>query len=315
MAARWTRWWHVRETAGSVCTAILRACCASLDTRGTTDSAELSGEDEPALDPLAAGVLTMERMFCHDAVVSTVQYVEAAYRPCVLLVEYVWMTRILSRCGAGTMSVVDTIDVFSTKADKVLRFGVADTLLTDAEERAYLLRADLVLAIHEAERTSLAHLVPERTVITAGLDIDFGGDYVAPRGERLVIVGSDNQMNCAGLRDFLRFAWPIVRREVPSAELQIVGRLGSELRQPVDGVSAIGWVADLATVYAEARAALNPAVAGTGLKIKTVEALGHYRSLVSWPNGVDGLGPVSRSCCFIATDWFDFAHQTIESLA
>ena len=60
---------------------------------------------------------------------------------------------------------------------------------------------------------------------------------------------------------------------------------------------------------------INPAVAGTGLKIKTLEALAHLRPIVVWPSGVDGVGPAARQFCQVATDWYDFARKVVDSLA
>ena len=62
----------------------------------------------------------------------------------------------------------------------------------------------------------------------------------------------------------------------------------------------------------EARVVINPAVAGTGLKIKTIEALCHLRPLVTWPSGVDGVEADVRALCYIATDWYMFARHVID---
>jgi hypothetical protein len=60
---------------------------------------------------------------------------------------------------------------------------------------------------------------------------------------------------------------------------------------------------------------VNPAVAGTGLKIKTLEALGHLRPIVTWPNGVEGLSPELAALCVTVLDWYDFARQVARLLA
>ena len=60
---------------------------------------------------------------------------------------------------------------------------------------------------------------------------------------------------------------------------------------------------------------INPAAAGTGLKIKTVEALCHLRPVVCWPSGVDGLSDEARAFCHVAADWFGFAAHVKRLLA
>jgi hypothetical protein len=79
-------------------------------------------------------------------------------------------------------------------------------------------------------------------------------------------------------------------------------------------VRILGRVEDVGTAYAQARVVINPAVAGTGLKIKTAEALCHFRPVVAWPSGVEGIVPESRGMCHVANDWFDFAQQVIRLL-
>jgi hypothetical protein len=77
-------------------------------------------------------------------------------------------------------------------------------------------------------------------------------------------------------------------------------------------VKIMGLVDDLSAAYAEARVIVNPTVAGTGLKVKTIEALCRLRPLVTWPSGVDGVEADVRSLCYIATDWYMFAQHVIQ---
>ena len=73
----------------------------------------------------------------------------------------------------------------------------------------------------------------------------------------------------------------------------------------------LGPVDDLDPVYRRARVVVNPAVAGTGLKIKTVEALSRLRPIVTWPNGAEGLPPQMAALVTPAEDWLDFAERVV----
>jgi len=121
-------------------------------------------------------------------------------------------------------------------------------------------------------------------------------------------------MNAKGLRDFLRFSWPRVIESHPDAELHVVGAVGNVLTGNEHNVRRLGGLDNIADVYRRARLVINPAVAGTGLKIKTVEALAHLKPMVLWPSGLDGVPPELKALCDCVTDWFMFTISVIRLL-
>lgn len=123
-----------------------------------------------------------------------------------------------------------------------------------------------------------------------------------------------NEMNVKGLRDFLRFAWPRARAAMPAARFHVVGSVGRILTGHEPNVRWLGHLDDLGDAYAAARLVINPAVAGTGVKIKTLEALSQLRPIVLWPSGVDGLSPELRTYCACVTDWYAFGESVIALL-
>lgn len=261
----------------------------------------------------SAECLELDRTFCHEPLAAVVAHVERAIAPCIVLAEYVFMTRALPLLGARSLKVVDTHDVFSSRQEKVGRFGVVDLQLPADEERRRLLRSDLVLAIQDGERAALQALVPERAVITTGVDFDVS-DPGVPDGRRVLLIGSDNPMNVKGLTDFLAFAWPAIKREAPDAEFLVAGRLCEAVPDVPEGVRLLGHVDRAADAYGIARVAVNPCMAGTGVKIKTLEALSYLRPVVTWPAGVEGLGPELASSCCVVADWNEFARTVIDLL-
>jgi glycosyltransferase involved in cell wall biosynthesis len=93
-----------------------------------------------------------------------------------------------------------------------------------------------------------------------------------------------------------------------------VGSVGEGLRFDEPGVKNLGRIDDLKSAYRAARLVINPAVAGTGLKIKTLEALAHLRPVVVWPSGVDGVPTDLRDLCECVTDWFEFTRSVVRLL-
>jgi len=255
------------------------------------------------------------RSFCPDILVELLLHLEAEFDPEVLLAEYIFMTRPFALLRPGLLKIVDTIDVFSTKYEKVVKYGIEDSLaISPAEEAELLNRADLLIAIQAAEADELRKLAPKKQIISVPVDFPLLEQVPPPPPATrpvILLVASGNAMNVKGLKDFLRFAWPLVRDALPEAEFHVIGSVGKAVETAPPGVQILGHAEDLAAVYAGARVIINPAITGTGLKIKTVEALCHLRPIVVWPSGVDGVGPEVRALCNTATNWFDFALHVI----
>jgi hypothetical protein len=95
----------------------------------------------------------------------------------------------------------------------------------------------------------------------------------------------------------------------------VAGNVSGTLEVDVPGVIRLGPVADLRPLYSQARVVINPAVAGTGLKIKTLEALGHLRPIVTWPIGTDGFAPELAALCVTVQDWYDFSRRVAALLS
>ena len=261
-----------------------------------------------------ADLLAIDRTFCHDAMIAVLVQLQKELKPCLVLAEYVWMTRALPLLDADVLTAVDTIDVFSTKKEKVGTYGIADWDVSPDEESKRLGRAQVILAIQREEAKVLAELAPDRTVVVAGVDFDCVSSNEWPTQPLAFCVGSDNPMNQLGLRDFLRFAWPRILNAVPEARLAVAGKIGRVVPVGTNGVDVLGHVEDLRAWYSRARVVVNPAAAGTGLKVKTVEALGHLRPIVAWPNGVDGLTPAIAALVPPVEDWLEFGDRVCASL-
>lgn len=290
---------------------------AGLAGRTAAPVGPLLGEPADQGEP-AGRVAHLARGLCPDVLVEAVRHLARTWHPDVVVVEYAFLSRVLPFVGDGVIRVIDTIDVLSRKAGEAERAGVPDQYALDpASERALLLRSDTVVAIEPGEATLLAALVPERPVVMAGI----GARVIEPRpgvppGRVALVVGSDNPRNLAGLTELVRRAWPRVRSAVPDAELHVVGRSAASAAHlnGGDGVHLIGEVDELAGYYAAARVVVNPARAGTGLKVKTLEGLAHLRPIVAWPSGVDGLADECRRFCDVVDGWDAFADRVIARL-
>lgn len=208
-----------------------------------------------------------------------------------VVANYVFSAGLLELVPKGALRLIDTHDVFSRQ---VLPDGPGPdgrTTTLTAEEEAQLLRSgDVLIAIQDVEAAVLASLAPSAHVVTCGVSFPYVPLEIGSAAQhRVVMLGSGNPLNVAGLNGFLRTVWPGVLRCVPDAELVVAGRLSDSVPPWAPQVMRLGMVADVADAYREGSVVVNPAFMGTGLKVKTVEALSNGRRVVCFPAGSEGL--------------------------
>jgi hypothetical protein len=261
--------------------------------------------------PLSA----LERNFCHDALVALLAAVASGFPDALYYINYAFMTRFLPYLSPAPTSFVDAHDVLSDKAAKVVGFGVLDNVsISAAEERAMLQRADAVLAIQRNDAARLATMSPGVPILTAGVDFAAPDVGPLPGQPAILMVAHNNPLNVKGIQDFLRFAWPSIKASKPGARFVVVGSVAQAIRYPDPQVIFAGVVDDLAACYASTRVVVNPAVAGTGLKIKTVESIAYLRPIVTFPSGAEGIAEPLLSMCHVVSDWYQFTEKVIALL-
>ena len=77
----------------------------------------------------------VERSFCPDRLMERVRQLVEIFSPEVVVAEYIWTSRILDLIPDATLRIIDLIDLFSQKKDRVIKFGIKDDLAISEEER------------------------------------------------------------------------------------------------------------------------------------------------------------------------------------
>jgi glycosyltransferase involved in cell wall biosynthesis len=88
--------------------------------------------------------------------------------------------------------------------------------------------------------------------------------------------------------DRLVAAWPLVREQLPAAQLLLAGP-GEARTDRSDGVRTLGRVPDSAEVLAESAALVFPSPDTSGPKVKVMEAVSLGLPVVTTPAGIEGL--------------------------
>ncbi|MEN9630379.1 MAG: hypothetical protein RJA10_3607 [Pseudomonadota bacterium] len=207
------------------------------------------------------------------------------------IVEYLSLGWLRAAVPAGVLTLVDTHDVASQRDADFLRAGRTPPwpLTREDQERARLAAFDRVIAISAPDAEVFTRWLGADRVLLVPHPCQPSPQPVREHASRVLFVGSAYLPNRDGLAWLLREVWPRVGHA--GAVLDLVGDaaqgLGATALPP--SVHLHGRMPDLAAAYAQADLCVNPVAYGSGLKIKSVEALAHGRPLVCTTAGSRGL--------------------------
>ncbi|MCQ4191427.1 glycosyltransferase [Methylocystis suflitae] len=158
-----------------------------------------------------------------------------------------------------------------------------------AQELEAMRGADLLLHLNAQEAEEFCALVPEKAhalLYPATPEAPTG-----PGGPDIILVASNNTANVESVIWFLREVAP----KAPGITVKIVGNVDAGVRSKAPEQYAaykdwfLGRIEDPGVVYANARLALLPTISGTGLSIKTVEALSSGLPLIATRQAMRGM--------------------------
>jgi sugar transferase (PEP-CTERM/EpsH1 system associated) len=187
-------------------------------------------------------------------------------------------------------------------------------------ERSAVARADLVLAVSEADARTMSRLYPGAAgrpfhVVQTGVDTSyFAPPPDPPSRAHLVFTGSMDWLpNEDGMLHFVREILPLIQAEEPAATLSIVGRA------PTPAVTALGSrqievtgrVEDVRPHIARGAVYVVPLRIGGGTRLKIFEAMAMGRAVVSTTVGAEGLPVHPERDVVIADEPAAFAREVV----
>jgi glycosyltransferase involved in cell wall biosynthesis len=239
-----------------------------------------------------------------------------------VLVPYVVFSKFLEAFPDPCVKIIETQDIYTRRRRRLLAAGINASgralmpySLTYEDERRGLLRANRVIAIQDREATFFQKMLEDRAkVFTIGHLGDLSATPPTPaKILRIGCVGGASIINAHGLKWFLRKVWPSIRDRVPEVEFCVAGGQSADLA-PQPGLRLLGQVSSLEDFYRDCPVLINPVRAGTGLKIKTIEALMHGRPIVTTSIGGEGLEAFCGQGLFVCDGAQDFASAVVKLL-
>ncbi len=208
-------------------------------------------------------------------------------------------------------------DLFSSRSSQFDSLKASDSVasLPLAEEVQMLAAADTIVAIQRDEAAVLQRKLPAHEIVVAPIAALPVKKPQPGNADIVLFVGSSAAPNVDGIKWFIDACWPAIRQRRPDAVLNIAGSVCSGLARVPDGVRLLNVVEDLDHLYAEASVVISPLRAGSGLKIKFIEALSKGKAVVATPTTLQGVSDIMTGCAVISDSAPDFADDVVALLA
>ncbi len=234
----------------------------------------------------------------------------------VVIVEYVFYSKVLKIFNDKVLKIIDTHSIFANRHLLHLSKGMKPQWFSTStqQEKKGLLRADIVIAIQKNDAEYFERLIPSSLVITVGhITPLITLDSKLVKNNSILIIASNNSSNLHATKYFMEEVFPLVRNSIPAAEVILAGDLCGHI-QSYSGLKKLGRVDDLESLYKTTAIVVNPTLFGTGLKIKTIEALGYSKPTVTTSVGAEGLEDGIGNALLVADTSSNFANCIVKIL-
>lgn len=227
----------------------------------------------------------------------------------VCIINYYYLSRLFEQIRIPKKAIA-THDCI---AYKQLKTGMPTLCITADTEAKAMQRCPHIFALQEQEADYFQMLSPCSKVYNLYGKYEHHAQALVGN-HKMVFLSGNNIFNQNGIRWFLREVFPDIRKAVPDAEVLIGGSICKIIKDldNIDGVKLLGGVDDPAEFYAQADIAINPVYQGTGLKIKTFEAISYDKVTLVHPHSMAGVFKRDNAPLFASDkpeDWVTFLEK------
>ncbi|MCL2715089.1 MAG: glycosyltransferase [Alphaproteobacteria bacterium] len=219
----------------------------------------------------------------------------------VVFCSYVFQSKLLEFVPSHVLKVIDTHDKMGNRFELLRKAGFPLEFFscTPRDEGRYLRRADLVVA-RRAEEASYFDSVrgSEGAIVIPHVEPP---RYVTKRFDRVVkvgIVASANRINLGIVSDFISAVDLRLAGERCPFTVHVVGQVADMVREIAPGapnkfdrqwVLMRGFVPNIEEFYSEIDLVVAPVMTGTGINVKTVQAMAFGMPLLATECGSKGI--------------------------
>jgi len=234
----------------------------------------------------------------------------------IVIVNYVFLSKILDIFDDNVVKIIDTHDKFGGRAKLFLKNNEIPSwfFTTENQERKALNRSDIIFAIQENEYRYFQKLSSKQVLKIGHFSPVSRICECSCSNKDLLFIGSDNAINRHAARRLIDEIFPAVKKSVPNAKLTIAGKVCHSIGDVPEGCCKIGTFGDLYEVYRTKALVVNPVFFGTGLKIKNIEALSFGMAVITTDVGAEGIEEGSDIAFAVASTSKQFSDVVVDLL-
>lgn len=186
-------------------------------------------------------------------------------------------------------------------------------------ELEHINKADLLLPVSVADMQVFIANGSKLPYLIAPIGYNLAVAVHLPATEEnaVAFIGSlDYMPNREGIEWFIKNVWPKVVEQQPDAKFYLAGRnFPDDIRTlRVPGLVIVGEVENAAAFVASKSISVVPLFAGSGMRVKIIEAMALGRAIVATTVGAEGINYTNGSDIVIADDSTAFANAIVENL-
>lgn len=203
------------------------------------------------------------------------------------IVNYIWLTKAFKYIKIPKKACY-THDAMAYRNLKVKE----KCIWVDAAQEASALQLCTDIFALQDEEMAYFHILSPTNRIYNIYSIYSYHPQPAVGNKNILFLSGNNGYNQNGLKWFIDNVFPLIRKEFDEVKLLIAGGICKVLNdkyKDYDGIELKGFVDNPADFYALGDVVINPTYQGTGLKIKTFEAIANDKVTMVHPHSKSGI--------------------------
>lgn len=215
-----------------------------------------------------------------------VNSLDAKYHFDICIINYYYLSKLFTQINIPKKAIA-THDLIAYKDIKI---GEPTLCITADTEAKAMQRCPHIFALQTVEADYFQMLSPKSKVYNLFGKFDYTPQHIKGN-HNIVFLSGGNRFNQNGIRWFLKEVFPAIRHRFDDVRLLIGGSICKAMPElkNYEGVEVQGFVDDPATFYVQADVCINPCYQGTGLKIKTFEAISYDKVTMVHPHSMEGI--------------------------